>query len=331
MTLEDHIQLFKDLRILVVGDIMLDRYIFGKVDRLSPEGPVPISRPVRIEQRLGGASNVAYNAHSLGSHTHLYAIVGYDKDGTSLKEIIRNSGIDYSNFYDARKTICKERHIEEERNHMLLRVDYEGEDDTRPIDGGLIKGIINKLKNDISTAPFQCMILSDYDKGMFKSDLAVDLIQIARRGSIQTIAGPKPNNIEKFAYSDVLCLNQKEASSYTGIKYNGVESLGSMAKNIEERLHPNHAVITCGRDGMFIYDAGNHTLIPPRVQRGVFDVTGAGDTVLATLALALACKKYDIRDAAKIANLAAGIAVEQVGTVAIKPEELSDRIRNHGY
>lgn len=320
---------FGKLDIIVIGDVMLDRYWCGSVSRLSPEAPsivIDLGKN-RVENRPGGAANVARNLRSLGANTSLIGVIGRvdkDHDAEELRRCVESNGINFMWFEDDRGTIVKERFISDEHNIQIFRADYEGDERREPISQNLVDDIAREVE---SKMPVNAIFLSDYNKGMFKSGLAKKIIEITRKYKVIAASGPKPSNITEFSGSTLVCMNNREAYKITGVKYKDMDSLEAIGKSLKEKANPEHVVVTLGKDGMFIYDGnGNHTLMSPKIRKDVRDVTGAGDTSLAVLGLSLAAG-YDIRESAEIANAAAGIVVEKVGTSALTLDELIERIK----
>lgn len=331
MTLQDYLQKFGDLRVMVIGDILLDEYIVGDYRKLSPEHPGPIFQECSREYKLGGAANVANNTRQLGAYTipiGIYGSDGYFETVTGLiKKEIQLNPLLLKDFIikDGRKTNIKTRYISTEYGQELFRSDNENEEMTAPISGDIRYNALN-LINDMNV---NCFILSDYNKGMLRSGLSLDIIRRAKEKNIHVVSAPKPENIKYFANSTAICLNHKEAGEFTGVKYSDdIHSLETMSKIIKSQLNPDEVVITCGKRGTYVYDEGNHILVPPKVIKPVFVVIGAGDTALAALSLSISAGA-GIKDAARIANYAAGIKVEKPGTATVSLEELLERINNH--
>lgn len=329
MALQDYLQKFTDLRVMVIGDILLDEYLVGDFKKLSPEHPGPVFQEHFREYKLGGAANVSNNTRKLGAHTVPIGIYGKDGHFETLTNLIKRELqlnpllLKDLILQDGRNTNIKTRYISYEYGQQLFRSDNENEEMVAPI-SELIKYNILGLIKDVN-----CFILSDYNKGMFRSGLSTDIIRHAREKNIHAVSAPKPANIKYFANSTVLCLNHKEASEVTGIKdLEDICSLEAMASTLKTTFNPEEIVITCGKRGIYVYNSGNHELIPPKVIKPVFDVIGAGDTALAALSLSISAGA-NIKDAARIANYAAGIKVEKRGTATVSLGELLERISNH--
>jgi len=306
---------FKNKRVVVVGDLALDGYLYGRVERINPERPgFPLFRVESKEYRLGCAGNVAINVAALGVDTTLFGIIGEDNHGNTFKELCKEKGID-TNLQAEGETILKQRRIELSHNDYLGRDDY-GESDLKSISIDLQEIFISEIEKNGPDA----IILSDYDKGMFRGEFGLNVVNWARNEGIITVVDPKPANIRRFGQPTLTCPNIYEAREVTG--YTDYEDV---AEALKKKTGSKYVVITCGSDGMIAYNGGFHTI--PTQARGVVDVTGAGDTVASVLALSITSGADYIR-AAQIANYAAGLVVEKPGTATITSKELIEGIRN---
>jgi rfaE bifunctional protein kinase chain/domain len=263
---------------------------------------------------LGGAGNVANNLASLKVQVTLIGMIGKDHQGDVFKDICKKKGIRLLPYYDNRPTIVKQRFMA--HGQQIARVDRE---QRHPISDKIAIQISKDIKKIVSR--FDAIIFSDYNKGFLTSMLVREVIGVAKKSSKRIYVGPKPQNMILFRDSTLICCNIKEAKEFTDIDYDGsIDTLRNIGKKIMQELNPEHLTITLSEKGMFTYDnKGNYDLIPTRV-RQVIDVSGAGDTVLAVLTLANLSK--DIHDSAKLANHAAGIVVEKVGTATVTQDEL---------
>lgn len=303
---------------LVVGDVMLDRYLSGSFTRISPEAPTPIfDENEGVDARLGGAANVAHNIASLSAKVALVGRMGLDPEGSELLQVAKTVMRIAPLYETGIGTIVKTRQFDEEHGVQVGRSDREGR-------GKWLIPLSQESKHRVvqyfteSASGVDALVLSDYNKGVFKSGFAERLIASAKEKSVKVVAGPKPANILGFSYADVMCLNRKEAIE--AVKPHTKEQISVMASYLREIYHIPSLVITCGKDGVFIQDSAVSMLIPAKKQE-VFDVTGAGDTVLAAIALSLTAGATLV-EAAHIANAAAGLAIRRVGTVAVSLEEL---------
>ena len=322
MSLSEYVKRFNRVNAYVVGDLMLDRYEYGAVRRISPEAPAPILEAEgygRIEHRLGGAANVANNLAALGARTTIGGRLGDDEYGKIFRSLAEKD-LQINQVYEpGRGTITKVRFFDEGHELQVFRLDKEGRVWRSPLAEESFSVLMSPLTR--SQHP-DIVVLSDYNKGVFRSGFGEEIIFYARQLNPRPLiaVGPRPANIESFAYADLICLNLKEASDATGIKDKGLDSVEEMAKNLEKRTHSPNIVITCGKEGMLIYEKNAGQMIATR-PREVYDVTGAGDTTLAAIALSLA-SGASLSEAARIANEAAGIAVSRIGTTAVGIDDL---------
>lgn len=296
-------------RILVVGDIMLDRYWFGEVNRISPEAPVPIVRVERREERLGGAANVARNAVALGVETGLLGVIGEDEAGRSVEDLLKSSGIrSYLNHDPQISTIIKLRVIG--RQQQLIRVDFE----EKPSD----QVLQDKLTRFTSLlADFDVLILSDYAKGSLVN--VSTMIAAAKAQNKIVLVDPKGSDFAKYAGATMLTPNKSELKQIIG-EWRTEEELTEKVQELRQRLNLEAFLLTRSEEGMTLFTA-NEVMHVPAMAREVYDVSGAGDTVIATVAAMLAEGKT-LPEAVLIANKAGGIVVGKLGTATVTREEL---------
>jgi D-glycero-beta-D-manno-heptose-7-phosphate kinase len=303
--------------VLVIGDIMLDRYIYGHVDRISPEAPVPIVKVNRKEDILGGAANVANNISSLGCNVLLAGICGKDDNKDSLFIILKEKNIDYSLVLEdpSRPTIVKER-VVAGNNYQLLRMDYEKTADINEATG---EALFRKIKEKISK--IDAIIISDYAKGCITEKLSRSLIKLANENKKPIIIDGKPKHLAFFKDCTLITPNLKEAIEMTS----GLEDVTEMGKFLVDTVNCN-VFIKRGGEGISVFDKNNkHTHVPSMNITKIFDVTGAGDTVIAVAALGL-ISGLDFVDSAVLANAAAGIVVQKPGTSVVSPDELRSNL-----
>ena len=305
---------FNDINIAVLGDLILDKYIFGKVERISPEAPIPIVSVEKENFALGGAANVAANIASLHANSYLLGILG--NDSAKEKFILRANALKIDTkgilIDNDKSTIQKIRIIGQ--HQQLLRIDYE---DGNYIEESVSDFFIEKLK-DIPS--LDAIILSDYAKGTISSDLSERIFSFAKIGNIPVIVDPKPKHKIFYKGADLITPNLKEAKEITGIHVNSIKDLENCGKKLND-IFQCDIIITTGEKGMSVFPfSGNIEHIPTHATE-VFDVSGAGDTVIATLTLAK-CSHFNLSDAAKLANIAAGIKVKKLGTAPVKITEL---------
>ncbi|EHP84184.1 bifunctional heptose 7-phosphate kinase/heptose 1-phosphate adenyltransferase [Methanotorris formicicus] len=299
--------------IIVLGEVMLDKYTYGKVERINPEAPVPVLNVVEEKYTLGGAGNVANNIASLKHDVFLISIFNNDEFGKCIEELCEKNGINYCFVSDGRPTIVKHRFVAIGYNQQLLRVDYE---EAHPINGEISNKILDKIKKLNSKS--NILIISDYAKGLITKEL-MEKLKKEFKGRI--LIDPKPKNIE--FYKDVYLIkpNLKEASQIVGEEIeNKDDKLEKIGLNLVDEFNSNFVITRSEKGATLITLDGEVVHIPTKVKE-VHDVSGAGDTFIATLGYALD-KGYDLVDAVKLANKASSIVVGKVGTATVSLEEL---------
>jgi len=301
--------LIKTVRILVVGDVMLDRYWFGEVSRISPEAPVPVVRVQRSEERLGGAANVARNAAALGAHTALLGVVGQDEAGDAVGKMLREMEIQsYLNRDAAISTIVKLRVVG--RQQQLLRVDFEDP----PTDTVLR----DKLTQFNALLPnYDVIVLSDYAKGSLVN--VATMIDAARKQGKKILVDPKGDDFSPYAGASMLTPNKSELRQIVGA-WKTEDELTNKAQSLRNSLGLEALLLTRSEEGMTLYTENEVTHMPA-MAREVYDVSGAGDTVIATMAVMLGAG-VSIAEAVSMANRAGGIVVGKLGTATVSKEEL---------
>jgi rfaE bifunctional protein kinase chain/domain len=296
-------------RVLVVGDPMLDRYWHGAVERISPEAPVPVVKVTREEERIGAAANVAYNVVTLGARAAFLGVVGDDEPGHRLEALLRGTGIDTHLKRDAGlKTTVKLRVIG--RHQQLLRMDFENEPDHEAL----------ALQNETfaQLAPrHDAVLFSDYGKGGLAH--IPKMISLARAAGKPVLIDPKGSDYQRYSAATVITPNRAELQVVVGT-WKDDNELHVKAQNLREALRLDALLVTLGEDGMTLFDAQGDLHVDANA-REVFDVTGAGDTVIATLA-SLAAAGMPLREAMPLANKAGGIVVGKFGTATVSYEEL---------
>ncbi|MEI9980073.1 MAG: bifunctional D-glycero-beta-D-manno-heptose-7-phosphate kinase/D-glycero-beta-D-manno-heptose 1-phosphate adenylyltransferase HldE [Edaphobacter sp.] len=310
---------FSQLKVLVIGDIMLDRYIHGDVERISPEAPVPVLRHARRYERAGGAANVAMNLAGLGCQTILAGFWGNDAEQTELAAILNHADIDTVGVVTSSlPTISKTRIVG--RTQQLLRLDIESRDNPPSSEAADLKQRATDL-----VAKVHAVILSDYAKGALSSTLCEAVIRAARSANIPVLADPKTPDFSKYNGATTVCPNLGELSATTGIPSHRTEELLAAGQALVPEHDLKFLTVTMSEKGISVLrppTPGNTGIYhSPARAREVFDVSGAGDTVIATLAAILAAG-LQIETAVELANLAAGIVVSKVGTVPIARNEL---------
>lgn len=308
---------FSKKRVAVFGDVMVDTNVYGTIERLNPEDyTAPIILVKQKTSLPGGAANVAANITSLSGQASLYGVIGKDESGSILERMCGERNIaGYLRYDPSRRTTLKTRIFEQE-GHQCMRID---EEDRHSISASLERYFTFHSLTDAS-AMIDAIVLSDYAKGFFTENLAQHLITYARQNSILTLVDPKPENAFKFKGADIIRPNLKEARAIAkvGEKEKDLELIGRI---IKEKLGCKYPVITMGKEGMFCYNSNGVHYSISSLKKDVADEVGAGDTVIAALALALS-SGYDIEEAMNIANHAAGVVVGKVGTATCSLEEL---------
>jgi len=318
--LQAYIKKFKGGKILVVGDLILDQYIWGPVCRISPEAPVPIVNVSSETLQLGGAANVSNNIRSLGGRVDLCGVIGTDEAGRQFMEVLRNQGIGSDGVLldRDRPTTRKTRIIA--HNQQLVRFDVER---CQAISGVLEARMSRYIAACIRSAT--AVVVSDYAKGVITARLMSDVTDLADRHKIPVIVDPKVAHIGYYKGVTVLTPNHLEAIQAAGLHGEDEGVLLEAGRQLHQRLGVRAVLITRGERGMSLFEEGGHVTAIPTVAKQVFDVTGAGDTVVATLALALAAGA-PMRQAAKLANYAAGIVVGLIGTGTVTPVQLQEAV-----
>lgn len=319
MKLEGLFKHFKDKRILVIGDIILDRYIWGRVNRISPEAPVPIVEVTNDSFLLGGAANVANNIVALTGNATVTGVIGKDRAGEVVRELLKERGIEIAVFEDSRPTTIKTRVIA--HNQQVVRFDKE---DRTVISGKALRGVLDYLR--ASLKGFDAIILSDYKKGMISRSLISEILRLTKTSRKFVAVDPKVGHFHLYKGVSIITPNLSEASHGSGIEITDEDSLIRAGKMLLKKLSCQAVLITRGEEGMSLFVNNRITHIPT-VARHVYDVTGAGDTVIATLTLAHTAGAT-LEEAAMIANHAAGIVVGEVGTAAVTADKLKLSLRS---
>lgn len=304
----------KSLNILVIGDVMLDRYVIGEVKRISPEAPVPVLAVREEKSVAGGAANVALNLKALGANVETIGWFGNDKKGDELFDILgrRNIGVDQEFRFSTAPTISKSRVTAS--NQQICRVDREASTECYSPDLNLLgKDITEKVKLT------DAVIISDYGKGFVTNQL-LELVSVNAKF---LAIDPKPSRLLQYAKPDLITPNRFEALELAGLSRESRDPFPqeNVVLKIFEQFAPTMLAVTLGADGMLLAEDGEIDKIIPTSAQEVFDVSGAGDTVIAALTLGLVAGK-DFQNAAEFANLAAGVVVGKVGTATVSPEEI---------
>ena len=307
---------FRRVRVLVLGDLMLDRFVWGDVRRISPEAPVPVVRVTKEEMRAGGAGNVVANVAALGGRPAVAGVVGTDGPGNALLAALRAAGADTSAVLRARNpgTIEKTRIIA--HHQQVVRLDRETHDAVAaPLRRRLVAAVLARLRRA------DVLIVSDYGKGVIGADVLEDLAAAHERRPFTWVVDPKGVNFSHYRRASLVKPNLMEAAHASGIEITGPDTLRRAGQALLERWQTDAVLISRGEDGMTLFRRGGAVRTFPTAAREVFDVTGAGDTVVATCALALGAGG-SLEDATQLANHAAGIVVGKIGTASVTAREL---------
>lgn len=318
----EQVRKFNKYKICVLGDLILDKYLYGKVDRLSAEAPVPVVDVTREEYTLGGAANAALNVHNLQTKVSLLGCVGNDAGGQKFCELLEHSNIDRQIIIkaDKRVTTLKTRVISEQHHQQLVRIDQELR---KPIDPETEAKILEAIKTEVEVA--DALLVSDYSKGFVTSNIAKNAVQTFKNKQKPVVVDSKAFNLKRFFGATVLTPNKKEAQESSGIRITDKGSLIKAGDKLLEETDSTAILITLGEDGCALFRKNTEPFFIKSFATEVFDVTGAGDTVAAVLTAALAAK-LDFEDAIYIANVAAGITVRHFGGKAPNFQEVMEAL-----
>jgi len=320
--LRQYVQRFPQTSVLVIGDLILDHYVMGRVSRVSPEAPVPIVHVESESLKLGGAANVFNNILALGGKADLCGVIGADDSGRLLMKELGNKRsarggvvIDHD-----RPTTKKSRIIG--HNQQIVRYDVEGRNELKPtLQRRILRYVESRLRE------LSCVVVSDYAKGVVSSTLMSEITRLAALRRIPVIVDPKVEHFSFYKGVTVITPNHLEAAQAAGIHGDGDQSINEAGTMIRQRLGCQSVLITRGEKGMSLYEGDGVSWHLPTRARQVYDVTGAGDTVVGTLALALSTGA-DVKAGAMLANCAAGIVVGMVGTATVTPKQLLEALGN---
>jgi D-beta-D-heptose 7-phosphate kinase/D-beta-D-heptose 1-phosphate adenosyltransferase len=312
---------FSQATVLVIGDIIMDEYIWGDVNRISPEAPVPVVDVRQETKMLGGAANVVNNIASLGGKAVLCGVVGKDETGREIVEKISALGFTTEGILaeNDRRTSIKTRIVA--HSQQVVRFDREVRRQVRDENIGKLLNFVRSLRHRI-----EAVVVSDYGKGVISSLLMEGLRELLSGSRIVLAVDPKTGNFEYYQGIDVITPNHHEAGAFCNTVISDEESLIKAGKRMLSELNCRSVLVTQGKDGMTLFERNGEITHIPTVARKVFDVTGAGDTVIGTFSLGLA-SGMDLKTAAVISNFAAGIVVGEVGTSAVRAEKLKAFIR----
>jgi rfaE bifunctional protein kinase chain/domain len=310
--------------ICIIGDVMLDRYLLGEVTRISPEAPVQVFETLKSEPKLGGAANVCLNIKKLDANPYLIGVYGNDREATILKDVLMNTGISDEGLIldESRPTTSKTRVIAD--SHHLLRIDSESK---KEIDKNIITQILNKIEN--LKNEFEIIVLQDYNKGVLTKSSIKEILDFAKKNNKKILVDPKFYNFFEYKSVHIFKPNRKEIEDVYGRKPNTHKELTEMGKELIKDIGCENLVLTLGNKGMMIFENKNGQVDVSSINtraRMVSDVSGAGDTVISTIAVCLAGGAA-VKDAVEISNYAAGIVVEEVGIVPIEKNTLIEQIK----
>lgn len=319
-TVESLFSRASSLRCLVVGDLMLDEYLWGKTERISPEAPVQVVDVLREDLRLGGAGNVANNLLALGCQVSVASVIGQDENGWTLVKNLNQLGIMTDGILQepGRRTGRKTRVLA--ANQQIVRIDRESRE---PLSPAIDKQLCDWLHHQL--AGFDVVLVSDYLKGVLTHQVLRTVMNTAQQRRIPVLVDPKGNDYRKYRGATCLTPNRKETEAASGIPIRCQATLQEAASILMSMVELENLLVTRSEEGMTLFSGNGETVHIPTVAREVFDVTGAGDTVLALLAFGVA-GGLSLAEAARLANLAAGIAVGKLGTSVVTPAEIIDTL-----
>ncbi|MGQ0738531.1 MAG: bifunctional heptose 7-phosphate kinase/heptose 1-phosphate adenyltransferase [Bacteroidota bacterium] len=310
---------FSSLRTGVIGDVMLDTYMWGRVERISPEAPVPVVSLSKKEYRIGGAGNVALNCQSLGAVVTILSVTGDDTDGMLLTELFDSNNIDtgYLVKSNTRKTTSKTRIIS--RNQQMMRLDDEM---TEALADNDSNRLLEKVSNYISKEDPDIIIFEDYNKGVLTEKIIREVINLCKKAGVLTAVDPKRKNFFTYQHADIFKPNLKEVKEALNLLADEINHplLKNIHGELQQQLDHSISFITLSEKGVFYQQDGKSAVIPSHL-RNIADVSGAGDTVIAVASLVYAATK-NVHLMAEVANIAGGLVCEEVGTVSVSKEKL---------
>lgn len=322
---EDVLSRLESARILVVGDLILDQYVWGEVNRISPEAPIPVVEVLKQSFSLGGAANVAHNARVLGAAVDACGVVGEDEEGRRLLGMLEEKGIgtDAVVTDPSRPTTLKTRIVA--HRQQVVRVDRE---DCRKLEEPRMAELLQRLKS-LMQREEAAIVLEDYGKGVIQEALLREIVPLAKQAGKIVTVDPKRDHFALYEGVTAITPNRQEAEAATGIRIADQKSLYEAGAILLERLSCAAVLIKLGERGMCLFESGRPPYQISARAREVFDVSGAGDTVIAVFTTALA-SGASMREAAVLSNLAGGLVVEKLGTATVTREEIRSRLREIG-
>jgi rfaE bifunctional protein kinase chain/domain len=324
MNFDQLFQDFTNLKVVVFGDVMLDTYWWGNVERISPEAPVPVVALKNKELRIGGAGNVALNSVALGAETFIISAIGNDDDGKQLTQLFDQYNINTDFLIESSKRITTNKIRIICRNQQMMRLDAEI---TKDVDADIETKLLNSLKSCFENNHPDILIFEDYNKGILTENIISKVIDLCKEYKVITAVDPKRKNFFAYKGVDIFKPNLKEVVEGLNLLLDevNIDSLKIIHKALQSELQHQISFITLSEKGVFFQSSDEHKLIPTHI-RNIADVSGAGDTVIATASLIYAATK-NMRLAAEIANIAGGLVCEEVGTAAINKQKLLDECK----
>ncbi len=315
---------FEQIKVAVIGDVMLDTYWWGKVDRISPEAPVPVVAVTKREQRIGGAGNVALNVQALGASVSVLSVLGNDDDGIQLAALMEKNNINTNYLVKSKERITTNKIRIISRNQQMMRLDAEI---TAMLSKTDEENIISSFKKYLDTEKPQVVILEDYNKGVMSEKVILSIMTMCKEANILTAVDPKRKNFFAYKQADIFKPNLHEAKEGLNIISDDVTDslLISIHNALYEKLQHQVSFITLSEKGIYYQTAKEHAIIPTHI-RSIADVSGAGDTVIAVASVVYAATK-DVHLMAEMANIAGGLVCEEVGTVAIDKNKLHNECK----
>jgi len=310
---------FQNIKVAVLGDVMLDTYWWGHVERISPEAPVPVVSLDKKELRIGGAGNVALNLAALGAQTFVISVTGNDEEGKQLKTLFEQNKVDTTNIISSNERITTNKMRIVSRNQQMMRLDAEV---TADIDKQLEQELLNAIKKYFQNNKPDVLIFEDYNKGVLTENIIHEVITLCKEYHVITTVDPKRKNFFAYKGVDIFKPNLKEVKEGLNLLIDEVNehSLQNIHQQLNQILQHQISLITLSEKGVYYQSSTQINIIPTHI-RNIADVSGAGDTVIAVASLVYADKK-DIELAAQIANIAGGLVCEEVGTSPINKEKL---------
>lgn len=310
---------FSSLKAGIIGDVMLDTYMWGRVERISPEAPVPVVSLNKKEYRIGGAGNVALNCQSLGAGTTILSVTGDDTEGLLLTELFESNNIDTSYLVKStdRRTTSKTRIIS--RNQQMMRLDDEITD---PLNENDENRLLEKVRNYIAEEDPDIIIFEDYNKGVLTERVIDEVTELCKKAGVLTAVDPKRKNFFAYRHTDIFKPNLKEVKEALNLLAEEVTEtfLNRIHGELKDKLDHGISFITLSEKGVFYQQDGKSAVIPSHL-RNIADVSGAGDTVIATASLVYAATK-NVHLMAEVANIAGGLVCEEVGTASVSKDQL---------